>query len=96
MVRYGVHLARRVPTIISKVLQARAAPLVPSRSPFNGAIGGDRVMAFASLSLADVLRSMDVHGVTANDLILAVLAGATRRYLQEIGGSSGFNGDALK
>lgn len=51
-------------------------------SPFDGAIGTGRVVAFATLSLSglhDAAKSL--AGATLNDAVLAVVAGALRRWM---------------
>jgi hypothetical protein len=53
------------------------------RTPFNVAISAHRVYATCSLALADVKRVAKSRGVTINDIVLALSAGALRRYLME-------------
>ncbi len=53
------------------------------RTPFNAAISGHRVYATASLSLAEVKALGRSRGATINDVVLALTAGALRRYLSE-------------
>jgi diacylglycerol O-acyltransferase / wax synthase len=53
------------------------------RTPLNSAISGARVFATASLPLAHVKALAKARGVTINDVVLAVSAGALRRYLAE-------------
>jgi diacylglycerol O-acyltransferase / wax synthase len=53
------------------------------RTPFNAAISGHRVYATSSLPLADVKALAKSRGVTINDILLALCAGALRRYLAE-------------
>ena len=55
------------------------------RTPFNRAISGNRVYATASLPLPDVRALARSRGGTVNDVVLAVSAGALRRYLAEHG-----------
>ena len=55
------------------------------RTPLNSAISGHRVYATASLPLAHVKALAKSCGVTLNDVVLAVSAGALRRYLIERG-----------
>ncbi len=57
-------------------------PLITPRSMLNGVINGQRRVAFARLSLLDIKQVRGaVPGATVNDVILAVCAGALRRYL---------------
>ena len=58
---------------------ARGTP----RTPFNVAISAHRVYATCSLSLAEVKKVAKSRGATINDLVLALSAGALRRYLIE-------------
>ena len=53
------------------------------RTPFNKAISGNRVFATASLPLPEVRALARSRGATINDVVLAVSAGALRRYLGE-------------
>lgn len=52
-------------------------------TPFNGPVGPRRELAFASLSMDDVHRLKVEHDVKVNDVVLAVTAGALRRYLEK-------------
>lgn len=56
----------------------------PSTS-FNGALTGARAFATASLPLADAKTIKARFGVTLNDVVLAIVAGALRRYLDARG-----------
>jgi len=58
---------------------ARPAPKVP----FNTAIGPRRSMCWASFDLADFKHVKNALGGTVNDVTLAVVAGALRRWLLE-------------
>jgi diacylglycerol O-acyltransferase / wax synthase len=58
---------------------ARPAPTVP----FNTAIGARRGMCWASFDLAEFKHVKNVLGGTVNDVTLAVVAGALRRWLLE-------------
>jgi diacylglycerol O-acyltransferase / wax synthase len=53
------------------------------RTPFNAAISGHRVYATSSLPLPDVRAFARSRGVSINDVVLALCAGALRRYLVE-------------
>ena len=58
--------------------------LPPSPAPhtsFNRAITGQRRVAFGTLSLDEVKAVKNAHGVTVNDVILALCTGALRRWL---------------
>ncbi|HTR12991.1 MAG TPA: wax ester/triacylglycerol synthase family O-acyltransferase [Roseiarcus sp.] len=53
------------------------------RTPLNTAISGHRVYATSSVPLHDVKALAKSRGVTINDVVLALCAGALRRYLVE-------------
>ena len=53
------------------------------RTPFNRAISAHRVYATSSLPFPEVRALAKSRGVTVNDLVLALCAGALRRYLLE-------------
>ena len=53
------------------------------RTPFNTAISSHRVYATSSLPLHEVKAFAKSRGVTINDVVLALCAGALRRYLIE-------------
>ncbi len=50
-------------------------------SPFNGAISPHRRFAYGSVPLKDVKRIKDAGGCKLNDVVMALTAGALRRYL---------------
>jgi WS/DGAT/MGAT family acyltransferase len=60
---------------------ARPAPKVP----FNVPIGDGRGFCWANFDLADLKRAKNALGGTVNDVTLAVVAGALRRWLLERG-----------
>ena len=51
------------------------------RTPFNVTISAHRIFATCSLALAEVKKVAKSRGVTINDIVLALSAGALRRYL---------------
>jgi len=51
------------------------------RTALNGRITSQRRFAFTTLSLADVKAIKDHHGVTVNDVVMALCTGALRRRL---------------
>ena len=53
-------------------------------TPFNGRVGPDRAFAHASVPLAVVRDVKQRHGVTVNDVVLALTADALRAYLQGV------------
>jgi WS/DGAT/MGAT family acyltransferase len=55
------------------------------RTSFNRALSADRIFAFTSLELEEAKRVKKASGTTLNDVVMAVCAGALRRYLAERG-----------
>jgi len=60
-----------------------ALPLTTPRTSLNAAITPHRRVAFSSISLDDVKRVKNEMGTTVNDVVLAICAGALRRYLTD-------------
>jgi WS/DGAT/MGAT family acyltransferase len=61
------------------------APLTAPRTSFNGAITPHRKVAYGIASLNDVKAIKNAFGTTVNDVVLAMVAGGLRRYLQRTG-----------
>ena len=53
------------------------------RASFNGPLTARRSFATCSLPLDEIKRVRQAHGVTVNDVVLAVVAGALRKWLQQ-------------
>jgi diacylglycerol O-acyltransferase / wax synthase len=69
------------PWAIGSVL--REAPWLWHRSPFDGQIGAQRSVAFATAGLNDLRRvAAATDGATINDAVLSVVAGGLRRWLE--------------
>jgi diacylglycerol O-acyltransferase / wax synthase len=64
------------------VLEKRSALRAPKTS-FNGRVSPHRRFAFGQLSLAEVKNVKNEHGVTVNDVVVSICAGAVRRWLLE-------------
>ncbi len=90
------HVARMIPRTIGAVarlvrLQRRSdrhsypAPLTAPRTSFNGAITAHRKVAFNHVSLDDVKALKRTFECTVNDVVLAIAAGALRRFLIQTG-----------
>jgi WS/DGAT/MGAT family acyltransferase len=87
--REMMHLARRTVGTFAGLVKRRrdpdsivgATPLTAPRTRFNGAITAQRSVAFARVQLAPVKAVRKAFGVTVNDVVLAICAGALRRYL---------------
>jgi diacylglycerol O-acyltransferase / wax synthase len=65
-----------------------APPVLPSRSapptPFNRSITPHRRFAYRSTSLSRVRALKAAYGVTVNDIVMTMCAGALRTYLSEL------------
>jgi WS/DGAT/MGAT family acyltransferase len=57
--------------------------LTPPRTSFNGHVSAHRRFAFGRLSLDDVKAVKNAYGYTVNDVVMAICAGAVRRWLIE-------------
>jgi WS/DGAT/MGAT family acyltransferase len=95
--RFGYRTARSLPGLgalvgpgLANVMKSpRQAPellrrpdtLAP-RTPFNHTIGRHRRLAFAQVSLDQVKEVKNEHGVTVNDVVMAMSAGAMRGWLE--------------
>ncbi|MBB2913601.1 WS/DGAT/MGAT family acyltransferase [Streptosporangium becharense] len=55
------------------------------RTPFSGPVSAHRRFAFSSLPLDDVKQVKNAFGVTVNDVVMALCAGALRRWLLKHG-----------
>jgi diacylglycerol O-acyltransferase / wax synthase len=60
-----------------------APPLIAPATPFNKNIGPHRRWAFTSLPLSQVKAIKNAAGVTVNDVVMALCAGALRTWLQK-------------
>ena len=58
-----------------------AVPLRAPRTPWSSAITPHRSVAFARVRLSDIKRVRAAFGVKVNDVVLAIVSGALRRYL---------------
>ena len=52
---------------------------------FNKPVGPRRNLSFSSVSLDDIKKLKEKHGVKVNDVVLALVSGALRNYLDERG-----------
>jgi diacylglycerol O-acyltransferase / wax synthase len=83
----GVGLAGRLAAEVQRLVgRGRVIghrDLVPPRTTFNGRISPHRRYAFGQLSLDEVKEVKNAYGVTVNDVVVSVCAGAVRRWLLE-------------
>ena len=69
-------------------MEAEVAPPLPFQTPrtrFNAALTPHRIFTMSTLSLGEIRAVKNAFGVTINDVVLALVAGALRRYLSERG-----------
>ena len=75
-------IARRVQGVLSdERLPDYNGRLTPPRTTFNGRISPHRRFTFGQLSLEEVKEVKNEHGVTVNDVVVTLCAGAVRRWL---------------
>ena len=65
--------------------QRMAGAFTAPRTPLSGNITGRREAAFIQLDMQDVKAVKDAFGVTVNDVLLALVAAALRKYLLDRG-----------
>jgi diacylglycerol O-acyltransferase / wax synthase len=65
--------------------RAMAAPFAAPPTPFNASITAHRNVAFAQLGLDDVKTVKNRFGVKVNDVVMALVSGVLRDYLQARG-----------
>ncbi len=76
-------------SLLNRLVGRRPQPMLseaPTQAPraiFNGRITPHRRFAFGSLSLDEVKEIKNARGVTVNDVVMALCAGALRRYLEQ-------------
>ena len=83
--------ARTVTTLVSRHRDpdaiVGAVPLTAPHTPWNTAITPHRRLSFTRVSLDDVKRIKNAVGCTVNDVILGLMGGTLRRYLEKHGGN---------
>ncbi|HEX7668721.1 MAG TPA: wax ester/triacylglycerol synthase family O-acyltransferase [Polyangiaceae bacterium] len=85
-----VRLVQRTAQVVGNLLRRGrdpdvirgATPLTAPRTHFNAATTARRNVAFARIPLGEVKNVKRVFGTTVNDVVLAICAGALRRYLE--------------
>jgi diacylglycerol O-acyltransferase / wax synthase len=63
--------------------KAMPAPFTAPRTSFNGTVTGHRSAAFVDFDLDEVKKVKAAVGATVNDVVLGLVGGALRRYLEE-------------
>ena len=72
-------------TIVAEVVPSLTVPFSAPRLPFDAPITPRREIAFTSLPLDKIKGVAHAFEVTINDVVLAVVAGAMRRFLVSLG-----------
>jgi diacylglycerol O-acyltransferase / wax synthase len=88
MYRAARNLTRSALRVVQRVRSgpvSAGVPLTAPQSPLNGVLTPHRRVALTSVPLADVKEVKSAFDVTVNDVVLAVVAGALRRYLERGG-----------
>jgi WS/DGAT/MGAT family acyltransferase len=83
-VRAANHLGRSVVRAVQRARENELDVILPLTAPkltLNRSITPHRKIAFASIPLADIKEAKNALGVTVNDIVLSVTAGAMRSYL---------------
>ncbi|MFE0023910.1 wax ester/triacylglycerol synthase family O-acyltransferase [Amycolatopsis sp. NPDC059021] len=80
-------LVELVPGWLGKALRGKGMPVpfTAPRTSLNGTITGHRSVAYAQLDLEDVKRVKNAFRVTVNDVVLALVSGALRQFLDDRG-----------
>lgn len=82
--------SRMMSGLARRVAGSGQAPDLPSlpapKTPFSGPVSEHRRFAFVSLPLEEIKQVRKAFGVTVNDVVMAVCAGALRRWLAAHGG----------
>lgn len=86
MGRYGLQLGRRGISLLPFLRGEHkpATPMDAPPTPWNASLSPRRRMSFVSVSLDDVKAARELHEVKVNDVILATVTTALRRYLIDV------------
>ncbi|MFG1703129.1 wax ester/triacylglycerol synthase family O-acyltransferase [Nonomuraea sp. M3C6] len=83
----GSHLVSGLARRLAGAGQAPELPGLPApKTPFSGPVSEHRRFAFVSLPPEEIKQVRKAFGVTVNDVVMAVCAGALRRWLAAHGG----------
>ena len=88
-----VPLLGRTVRSVARVIQGRrspeklvgAIPLSAPSTPWTASVTGHRSTAFARVPLSELKRIKNTFGCTLNDVVLALVSGTLREYLEEKG-----------
>jgi WS/DGAT/MGAT family acyltransferase len=61
-------------------------PFTAPRTPFNGRLTSRRSLAWTSLPMEEVVKLKEAFGVKTNDVVLGIVSGTLRRYLDRLDG----------
>jgi WS/DGAT/MGAT family acyltransferase len=83
--------ARTVGTLVSRHRDPEAivgaVPLTAPNTPWNAPITPHRLLSFTRVSLEDIKTIKNAVGCTVNDVVLGLMGGTLRRYLEKHGGN---------
>ena len=76
-------IADRLQRTVTRTPPLPRAKFEAPRTSFNGRVSPHRRFAFGDMALEDVKEVKNVYGVTVNDVVVSICAGAVRRWLIE-------------
>jgi diacylglycerol O-acyltransferase len=77
------HIADRLQRTITRTPAVPRANVQAPKTSFNGRVSPHRRFAFGEMGLEEVKDVKNVYGVTVNDIVVSICAGAVRRWLIE-------------
>ena len=85
LVRAGLEVVRQQRQPKQPDLSPPPLPFAAPRTSLNCAISPRRAISFATVPLNDLKQVKSAFGCTVNDVVMAVCAGALRRYFDDLG-----------
>ena len=79
------HIADRLQRTITRQPALPRPKFEAPKTSFNGRVSAHRRFAFGDMALEEVKEVKNVYGVTVNDVVVSICAGAVRRWLVEHG-----------